>query len=255
MVRGQGEEKVRTGLPYDFELMEEIAENGATINMNDMHFPGKTDEEQIRTAWIFLRNTGFKNIEMDFSECTEEKKYEILKNYIQSDIKFSMDSITKEWHDILWGYIDGSDGYVIAKALEDGIIEELLTVFASLPVYAMYRHELNGVSYSAEDFPHKNMTKISLNYLSLIQSGMMDGIIMWSCANIQPAFYDNVFTKENNELMQTIAENETGICQILHAFCTMNENEFREEMDLVDEAYEKIEAFLSDQLQDEHIDE
>ena len=60
--------QIYTGLPYDFSQMTLIAENGAIIDLSNINYPGITQEENIRTTYIYLRNTGYENIDLDFSK-------------------------------------------------------------------------------------------------------------------------------------------------------------------------------------------
>jgi hypothetical protein len=77
---------INTGLPYKLEEITEISETGAAVDMSDVNFPGIDDDKQIATALIFLRNTGFKNVSLDFSKCDYETKCKYLTEYLTSEI-------------------------------------------------------------------------------------------------------------------------------------------------------------------------
>jgi hypothetical protein len=49
-----------TKLPYEEDMFEDISNNGAIIDMSK-------NELDIRTTFIYLRNTNFNNIKFDFS--------------------------------------------------------------------------------------------------------------------------------------------------------------------------------------------
>ena len=61
---------IQTGLPYTPELMKDISEQGAIVDMSSINFPEGV-ENSTRTVFIYLRNTGFKNIVLDLLKMHE----------------------------------------------------------------------------------------------------------------------------------------------------------------------------------------
>lgn len=72
---------IKSGLPYDQDLFENISNNGAIIDMSK-------NELDIRTSFIYLRNTNFDNITFDLSTYTSQQKINFIYQYLISDIQF-----------------------------------------------------------------------------------------------------------------------------------------------------------------------
>ena len=72
------------------QLMDDIEKNGAVVDLSKIDFPSIEKEKQSKTALIFLRNTGFDNIRLDMSKCTEVQKFDILDEYMTSGIKVKL---------------------------------------------------------------------------------------------------------------------------------------------------------------------
>lgn len=66
---------IRTGLPYDFDLMETIEKEGAVVDVSQVSYPNSEDIE--RTTLIYLRNTNYDNIILDFSKVDYKTKENI----------------------------------------------------------------------------------------------------------------------------------------------------------------------------------
>ena len=232
---------INTGLPYDIKQMSMIAQEGAIVDMNNINFPGIDESNQVRTAFIFMRNTGF-NVKLDWSNCTDERQYSILKEYITSDIKWHSDDMCDMWCEMLNDYITGLDTYCAWQGKADGLIDETMSLLASLPIYIMYRHELNGTVFNLDDIEKKESSKIGANYISLLKNSGVDDLIIFACGapKIQPKFWTELFTDDNNDLMSALFESKSGICQIMHAFTTEEPTKFREDMEQIDNAYETI---------------
>lgn len=72
---------IKTGLPYDQLLFEDISNNGAIIDISK-------NELDLRTTFIYLRNTNFDNIKFDLSTYTSQQKANFIYHYLISDIQF-----------------------------------------------------------------------------------------------------------------------------------------------------------------------
>ena len=224
---------IKTSLPYDIAKMSTIAQEGAIVDMSQINFPGIAQEEQIRTAFIFMRNTGF-NVTLDFSNCTNEQKDAILKEYITTDIEWYSEDMCNLWLDMMEDYIRGK------QTANDDLVEESLNLLASLPIYIFYRHELNNVVYNIDDIEKKEKSLLGANYLSLLKADGVSEFILFACSVAKPYFWEEIFKEDNNKLMEILANNKAGICQLMHAFCTETPDEFSEDMEKIDAAYEAI---------------
>ena len=95
---------IKTGLPYDLDQMENIAQNGAIVDISNINFPGIPDSKKVRTAYIFLRNTGFENIVLDFQKADYKTKSDFLITYLQDTIENNNQEIHNSWITILFDY-------------------------------------------------------------------------------------------------------------------------------------------------------
>lgn len=224
---------IKTSLPYDIAKMSMIAQEGAIVDMSQINFPNIEQNEQIRTAFIFMRNTNF-NVILDFSNCTKEQKDAILKEYITTDIEWYSKDMCNLWLDMLDKYIQTKND------TNDNLAKESLSLLASLPIYIFYRHELNNVVFNINDIKRKTNSLLGANYLSLLKTDGISKFILYSCNFFEPYFWEDFFKEDNNKLMKILANDETGICQIMHAFCEETPDEFNENMKKIDIAYETI---------------
>jgi len=110
---------IRTTLPYKFEDMVEIGDNGAIVDMSVLNFDNIVKEKQVKAAYIFLRNTSFKNIRLDFSNCDYEMKCQYLMTYIHSDIFVKNSELAEELSNIMLDYHNIAD-----ETRHDGIFTE-----------------------------------------------------------------------------------------------------------------------------------
>ena len=153
------ENKIMTGLPYDMSLMNDIRDNGAIVNMNDLHFPNV--DNQINVAMIFLRNTDF-NVELDFSQCSYEMKSQYLLSYLTDAVEYKIDSLIQSWLAsvcVSLGIVLKDKGIFnedeLLKFTKDNIelVGQLLQFLISLPVYAVVRFKYENIKFNCKDIP------------------------------------------------------------------------------------------------------
>jgi len=210
---------INTILPYDFAQMEEIQKNGAIVDMSEIRFPGNRDASTInRTALIFLRNTGFKNIHLDFSKCTYEFKQSFLIDYISLDIQVQLNELIQTWLSILYRYHTTSDDIDMDESIMsieeiDRFIESnhsmmdlLMSFINSLPIYALnYNRLLHDDGGLCEFMQHSDTTDIGPNIYHIISSNRfvhLDSIIL----DQPPIFFTNYFKASNLDLFQAISD-------------------------------------------------
>ena len=59
---------IKTGLPYDFETMQQIMQEGAIVDVTNISYPSIPKEDNVKTSLIYLRNTNFDNVHLDFQK-------------------------------------------------------------------------------------------------------------------------------------------------------------------------------------------
>ena len=64
-------------LPFDINDLAKIKTDGATVKLAKNDFSKYTDNDCILTSLIYLRNLGFDNIKLDFSDLpyADKEKY------------------------------------------------------------------------------------------------------------------------------------------------------------------------------------
>lgn len=196
---------LRTGLPYDFEKMNEIEENGAVVDMHDLQFPASN---QIRTAFIFLRNTGYKNIKHDFSNCSEQEKAEYLRQYLTTDIEVSIPELLNGLKDVAYKLLHKKhqniffkdESFSEDKELMEAVMEAVLIVKAS-PLFLInkLRKDVNM------DYPKTKTAFVGKNVPYLFTMTDIDEFYEeCDSAALPLLFYEDIFTMENNELFSAI---------------------------------------------------
>ena len=65
---------IRSGLPYGEDIISQVYEEGAVVDLSRVKFPTlNTTYDNMKAAITYLRNTGYK-VQLDFSEMTYEQK-------------------------------------------------------------------------------------------------------------------------------------------------------------------------------------
>ena len=72
---------IKTGLPYDFETMQQIMQEGAIVDVTNISYPSIPKEDNVKTSLIYLRNTNFDNVHLDFQKADYNLKSEFLNCY------------------------------------------------------------------------------------------------------------------------------------------------------------------------------
>lgn len=226
--------KLRTTLPYKMEDMELISVDGAIVDMSSMNFP-VPPEEQIRTTFIFLRNTGFDNIELDFSNCSYENKEKFLIQYIHDSIIIKYNEFVNTWRDILLLTVDGKCPLLgmlsiqeIQKFIERNlnVVIELLNFCISLPIYSLFRLKFNNELYSTKDIATNNIKIFGKNIYNVINHYYVSEIIQKALDSdidgLSISFYTHYFTEENNELFNAINTSQMGLSEALFAMMSVD---------------------------------
>lgn len=137
---------IRTGLPYDFDLMETIEKEGAVVDVSQVSYPNSEDIE--RTTLIYLRNTNYDNIVLDFSKVDYKTKEKYLIEYLTGDIEHPIKQLTESWFSLFMHFkqiplkidsiLDSVEEMAFFK--ENGELMKELDIFAySLLLYPISR--------------------------------------------------------------------------------------------------------------------
>ena len=203
---------IKTGLPYDLDQMENIAQNGAIVDISDIKFPGLPDSKKVRTAYIFLRNTGFENIILDFQKANYKTKSDFLITYLQDTIENNNQEIYKSWITILFDYnnIENCGYSILTKEEEDRFIEEnkdfihkISNIIFSIPVMLLNRLKDKNWNF---DIKKDNAGELNLKNLAMIISdpSIEDWYINLNCDKYELTYYEDIFNEEENDLFINI---------------------------------------------------
>ena len=196
---------IKTGLPYSTENMSEIYSNGAEVDMSNIDFP--TNQDKYRTTFIYLRNTNFNNILLDFSKCSYEEKAKFLLEYIKSDITVELLPLIYTWQCLLTykscnPYFSDEEAERFIKENQN-TLQELKEFYLSLPLYLFTRLKL-------VDMDMDNLTKKDFNYgrnsYFLIRNEFIDYLSAQNPDFNNPILYPQHFTPDNEVLFDYMKE-------------------------------------------------
>lgn len=204
---------LKTGLPYAMEDMSKVYEEGAIVDMNNINFPVVDIDRQIRTSFIYLRNTSFNNVTLDFSKCSYESKAKFLIEYLTCDIVFYNDLLKTSWLNILFNKNFLVNKYNSILTEQETIrfinenkefIEELETFINSLSLYLISLNKLFTLDF--KDIEQSSFF-LNSNTYSLIEDSNIGMLI--SNLKHTPKFYSKIFTLENNKLRESCRNLDT----------------------------------------------
>lgn len=200
---------IKTGLPYKFEEMQQIQNEGAVVDMSNIEYPSIKKEDNVKTTYIYLRNTGFSNIDLDFSNTSYDFKKEFMEYYIKG---LNRDCEIKELSDTLLhlfltycNVIHETVGIFTAEEDEIFIKENkqtfqsMLELAMSLPILLFTRLECEDFSLSFDDIEETDETSSERLLLMIIRHKEFN-LLFSNEYDIKPKMYKNLFVMDNEEL-------------------------------------------------------
>lgn len=220
---------IQTGLPYKIEEMEDIKNNGAIVDLSKLDFIGIPENKRLKTALIYLRNTGF-NVDLDFSHLSKEEKYELLLLYLTQDIDCNNRILAESWSKI-FNYATGLNTMAQCIISDEDIPEFIetnydtignaLRLLLSLPIYLIKKYKLseNEDTIDISSFEEIKDKPIGINLSHIIG---VEGIsLIYSHEyDIQPANYTEIFTSDNYILLDALMKSTFGFTFL----CLMTED-------------------------------
>lgn len=210
---------IKTGLPYDINMMEDIRNNGAIVDMNDLQFPSISDDRKIKTALVYLRNTGF-NVELDFTNVSKEDKFEYLRQYLTSSIECKSLILAQSWSKI-FNYTTGLNMEIPCILTDDEVKEfvenqldmigNALRLLISLPIYLIKRYKLDDdKTLDISEFEEITNKPIDANLINILKQPDIN-VLFTHDYDLEPANYTNIFTMDNNQLFNQLLDTDFGI--------------------------------------------
>lgn len=214
-----------TGLPYDLEKMDEIKENGAIVDMNSYKFDAIPDDEQLRTVFIFLRNTGF-NVKLDFSNCDYASKRQYLLEYLYTKMDCKYTEFSHECVNIMYAinlmdppHKDAifTDEERIKFINEDkDVVDNLYDLVISTILFLVSKSKCFDIDM--EHFEEKT-TKIKINLVNIMKDDMIGPIVTFS--DREPSFYKDIFNDDNYDLFVAVVTGlatESTVLDLMYKF-------------------------------------
>lgn len=206
---------IKTGLPYKIEEMDKINEVGAHIDMSNIDFPGVSDDEIYKITFIYLRNTGFTNIYLDFSKCDYERKSKFLKTYLENEIELDQFELINSYIVIL-NRMQNNDitdidcilnSEEINKFIDEykDTLNDILNLIMSLPIFALFYFSLNNKAYTLDDIEKETFNeKLNINNIYYLIEKPEIMTLYLEKNMISPKFYENLFKIENIRLFKIV---------------------------------------------------
>jgi hypothetical protein len=206
---------IHTGLPYDMDILGNIDNEGAIVDMSNLNYPGIQKEDNVRVSYIYLRNTAFNNVTLDFSQTSYEFKRDFLLFYINGDIFYEIESCTNTWIKIL-GLYNQQDFPIDTIFTQDELyqfikeniteIAKLNNIIASLPIYLFLRLNIEDPeNFNFNDIETDDTTTCNDNITFIIKNQFFN--FLYESLNADtPKIYSNLFTETNNLLFETIMQ-------------------------------------------------
>ena len=210
---------IRTRLPYNIEEFDNIAQNGAIVDISNPEFEGIAPTEKNKTILIYLRNTGF-DVTLDFSNVNEEDKFELLKTYIEDDIECKDIQLRDTWIKLISNHLSTNCNTSLQSILtldeekafmqqNSELVDKLCNVCASLSLFLMLRLKDAKIDFSGVE--EDNTSTVGVNFVNLLTD---DLIVNASNSSYPLTNYTKIFTMQNNMLFDTLKMSVLGF--ILH---------------------------------------
>lgn len=239
---------IKTGLPYDFDIMGKIEEEGAIVDMSNIDYPGVELKDIVRTTFIYLRNTGFTKIKLDFSKADYNIKEQFLVFYLNGDIEYNIEELSSTLVKLLANYkninidtetILTEDEETLFIENNKQLLEEIESFAYSLPLYSMSRLDTEDFTFTYDDIEHTDFV-FNGNICSLIEHPNWNMLYELE-PTLQPKFYTKLFTIDNNRLFETIMK-YTPFSVLLYGMG--NKEEWKVFSNMIAEAMETMESNL-----------
>ena len=183
-------------------------------------------QQNAAIALVYLKNTGFSQISLDFSHATMLFKTTMLQQYVKSSQEFCCKELADTWKCILSQCVHFSNHHFKSILSNDELAEfihkncqlvnTLLSVMKSLPLFLLKKLN-NGKEVKIAKTDDSTTVR---NLASLIDNDMLLHI----CKNYSSVIcdYKCIFNDDNMQVFNALAK--TDFSFILSAICRLNEH-------------------------------
>lgn len=213
---------VDTTLPYEMTKLNDIRENGAHVRLVDADFSKYTSEDNTFTTMVYLRNTNFTTVELDFSGVPYDHKEKMMLIYMREDMKIDNHEFSDALYDILFTEVNNTHQTSNVMFTHDEIcrfvdnnrdyVNEYLIYVKSLSLYMLTRVKaLNDIVINDIETVDDDVD-IGNNILNVIKNTRFDqlSVALSAKEDIPLKFYTKDFTLENNDLFDALRRTTYG---------------------------------------------
>lgn len=224
---------IKTGLPYSKDIIAEVYENGAEVDLSVLRFPDlKTVEDEMHAVFVYLRNTGYK-VTFNFDNMTYCQKEALLKEYLATKIDYNIPALNTTWLSILYACLGErikgmesilSDEELIQFQREN--FQQVLKIWeflVSLPLFLIKRLDLDNFDSTAEKTEEEPNL---VNFYHVLECEEIDDLIVKGSGDIAPKDYVKLFTVDNTRLFETMAD--CSFATFLQGIASAEDNDFKE---------------------------
>lgn len=206
----------QTALPYKLEQLDEIHAHGAYVKMSENDFSEYNVDDSILTSLVYLRNTGFDNIVLDFSDVSYEDRSRYLMLFLCGDVGISNCTLSDVWSQIFMYCLDNDfellhDFVFFSRSELETFISEnsrqifdALSLFKSMVIYAIVHANVSG--YSMSELNHTGIVPIGANIVSIVKHPLFISIVCkcYLHDDIKLQYFDKIFDSTDLDLLQAI---------------------------------------------------
>lgn len=212
---------IYTTLPYDLDQMPAIQQNGATVDMNASDFSKYTAEDSEKTAIIYLRNTKFSNVTLDFSKCSAEKKLKYLRLFFDLNLTFNNISFSNTVEQLCLYILDknrcdysksflSQDELQLFCSQNKQMLIRFLSFVKSLPLFLLSQLKSvrldSNICIKNDSVEFNNVINSIINDIDFVQIILL----LQNNDEYHISFYPNVFVIENQALRTALATSVFG---------------------------------------------
>lgn len=224
-------------IPFNIMELQDLKESkdSIVVDMSKTNFPPTMNTTS--TTFVYLRNIGFTNIKLDFSECDYETKAAYLKEYMITKFEVKQTELCSALASAMFKClnIDTTLDTFFTPEEERKFVEEnkealhTIAVFLiSLPLYLIMRAEFTEDAVLEIDCLSDDSDVMGANLYSFLEYVMnIDEISTFICCNpmeMSPRRFTKYFTKDNERLIYIMKDSMANT--ILYALATENTDLF-----------------------------
>lgn len=203
----------RYTLPFDILEMQKLKDaDSIVVDMSTTKFPGELNT--VDTAFIYLRNIGFDNITLDFSDCDYYTKSKYLRCYMDTKFEVKQKELSSTLLKTVFATLNIEttlDSFFTPEEEYEFVEENKTTLhtiavfLVSLPLYLIMRAEFTEDTVLDMDCLSDDSDVMGGNLYSFLEYAMgIEEVSTFICCNpmeMSPRKFTKYFTEDNERLI------------------------------------------------------